>query len=591
MTNPTSQFSAVLPDDVARGAAAIRSDWKASDKIGRLWKGDADVWTGGDEGRWLGWLGLPQAQLAGAARFATISAEAKAEGVTHVLVLGMGGSSLCPEVLRTSFAGRAGAPELLVCDSTDPAQVAAFAAEVPIATTLFVVSSKSGGTLEPNIFQAYFFDRAVQALGAAKAGSRFIAITDPGSAMEKVAAANGFRRTFHGLPSVGGRFSALSDFGLVPAALVGIDAKRLLERAAEMATSCGPKSSVDSNPGVALGAILGASARLGRDKVTISTSKSLPRLGAWLEQLIAESTGKLGKGIIPIDGETLAEPASYAADRVFVRLGLANEGDASIDARLEALSSAGHPVVRIVLRDAYDLGAEFYRWEFATAVVGSVLGVHPFDQPDVEASKLETKKLTTAYEEAGHLPAEVAFFEQDGIQLFADPRNEAALVSAKGTVRSLESILTAHFARLKPRDYAALLAYLPMTPGIEAALRLLQNRIHDATTAAVCLGFGPRFLHSTGQAYKGGPNSGVFLQLTCDDAVDLPVPGKRYTFGVVKSAQARGDLAVLAERGRRALRVHLPADVDRRLERLSEAIDAALPHPAVPARPSRPASP
>ena len=591
MTNPTSQFSAVLPDDVARGAAAIRSDWKASDKIGRLWKGDADVWTGGDEGRWLGWLGLPQAQLAGAARFATISAEAKAEGVTHVLVLGMGGSSLCPEVLRTSFAGRAGAPELLVCDSTDPAQVAAFAAEVPIATTLFVVSSKSGGTLEPNIFQAYFFDRAVQALGAAKAGSRFIAITDPGSAMEKVAAANGFRRTFHGLPSVGGRFSALSDFGLVPAALVGIDAKRLLERAAEMATSCGPKSSADSNPGVALGAILGASARLGRDKVTISTSKSLPRLGAWLEQLIAESTGKLGKGIIPIDGETLAEPASYAADRVFVRLGLANEGDASIDARLEALSSAGHPVVRIVLRDAYDLGAEFYRWEFATAVVGSVLGVHPFDQPDVEASKLETKKLTTAYEEAGHLPAEVAFFEQDGIQLFADPRNEAALVSAKGTVRSLESILTAHFARLKPRDYAALLAYLPMTPGIEAALRLLQNRIHDATTAAVCLGFGPRFLHSTGQAYKGGPNSGVFLQLTCDDAVDLPVPGKRYTFGVVKSAQARGDLAVLAERGRRALRVHLPADVDRRLERLSEAIDAALPHPAVPARPSRPASP
>lgn len=576
MTNATSRFSASLPDDVARGAAAIRADWLATDKVARVWRGDGSLWTGGDEGRWLGWLRLPDAQLAGAARFSTLAAEARAEGVTHVLVLGMGGSSLCPEVLRTSFAGRSGAPELLVCDSTDPAQVASFAARVPIATTLFVVSSKSGGTLEPNIFQAYFFDRAVQALGAAKAGRRFIAITDPGSAMEKVAAANGFRRTFHGLPSVGGRFSALSDFGLVPAALVGIDAKRLVETAVELAAACGPASAADRNPGVELGSILGGAARVGRDKITFLTSASLPRLGAWLEQLLAESTGKQGRGVIPVDGETLAAPSAYGADRVFVRLEVDGEADAALDARLLALAKAGHPVVRIRLRDAYDLGAEFYRWEFATAVLGEVLRVHPFDQPDVEASKIETKKLTTAYEEAGRLPGEAPILEQDGLKVFADPRNAAAVSAAVGSARTLESILTAHFGRFRAGDYGAFLAYLPMTPAFEASLRTLQNRLRDAKHAAVCLGFGPRFLHSTGQAYKGGPNSGVFLQLTCDDAADLPVPGKRYTFGVVKAAQARGDLAVLVERGRRVLRIHLPSDVSRGLDRLARAVEAAL---------------
>ena len=591
MTTKTSRLSATLPADVATAAAAIRAEWKASDKILRVWAGDSTVWTGADEEKWLGWLRLPESQLAGADRFAKLSAEARAEGVTHVLVLGMGGSSLCPEVLRTSFAGQPGAPDLLVCDSTDPAQVASYAARVPIATTLFVVSSKSGGTLEPNIFQAYFFDRAVKKLGAARAGTRFIAITDPNSAMEGVAKANGFRRVFHGVPTVGGRFSALSDFGMVPAALVGIDAKRLLERAAECAVQCSPDRPSDSNPGLELGSILGAAARLGRDKITFSTSKSLPRLGAWLEQLLAESTGKDGRGVIPIDGEVLGPPSVYGSDRIFVRLGLAHESDVDTESRLNELANAGHPVIRITLRDAYDLGAEFYRWEFATAVLGSVLGVHPFNQPDVEASKLETKKLTTAYEESGSLPAETAFFEQDGIQLFADARNEAALLKVAGRSPSLESILGAHFARLKPGDYAALLAYLPMTPAIEAELNGIQNRLRDAKSVAVCLGFGPRFLHSTGQAYKGGPNSGVFLQLTCDDDVDVPVPGKKYTFGVVKAAQSRGDLAVLAERGRRALRVHLPADVERRLERFSEAIDASLPSDPGPDARLRPSTP
>lgn len=575
MPRSNVRLEASLPADLATEAAAIRADWITRDLVRRVWAGDSTVWTGGDEGRWLGWLGLPAQALAAADRFATIAAEARAEGVKHVLVLGMGGSSLCPEVLRTSFAPRAGAPELLVCDSTDPAQVASFGTRLPIATTLFVVSSKSGGTLEPNILLAHFFDRATKALGAARAGSRFIAITDPGSAMEGVARTGGFRRVFHGVASVGGRFSALSDFGLVPAALAGIDAKRLLERGAEMAAACGAAVGADTHPGVELGALLGAAARRGRDKVAISTSRSLPRMGAWLEQLIAESTGKGGRGVIPVDGERLGPPAVYGGDRVFVRLELAGERDAEVDRRLDALARAGHPVVRVTLRDLFDLGAEFFRWEFATAVIGQVLGVHPFDQPDVEASKLETKKLTSAYEADGGLPVESPFYEEGGLRLYADARNAAALLERAGARPSLASLLGAHWASAGAGDYAALLAYLPMTVANEAALDAVRNRIRDARRIAVGLGFGPRFLHSTGQAYKGGPNTGVFVQLTCDDAVDLPVPGRRYTFGVVKAAQARGDFAVLAERGRRALRVHLPADVASGLATLARAVEAS----------------
>lgn len=570
---------AAVPPAVAAGAAAVRADWAATGKVSRIFDADSTLWTGGDEGRWLGWLGLPASQLAGAARFAGIFADARARGFTHVVVLGMGGSSLCPEVLRTTFAPRPGAATLLVCDSTDPGQIAALERRLPLATTLFVVSSKSGGTLEPNILEAYFFDRVQAALGADAAGSHFYAITDPGSAMETVARTHRFARVFHGLPSVGGRFSALSDFGLVPAALCGIDVPRLLARAAEVATACSPSAPADRNPGLELGALLAACARAGRDKITLSASKSLPRLGAWLEQLLAESIGKGGRGVIPVDGETLAPPSAYGTDRVFVRLEVTGESDADVDARLLALESAGHPVVRIALRDAYDLGAEFYRFEFATAVLGAELHVHPFDQPDVEASKVATRSLTSAYEAAGSLPVEPALYAGEGVRLFADPGNAAALAAAVGPTRSLEAFLRAHLARIRPGDYVALLAYLPMLPEHEAALAAMQNRLRDDVRVASCVGFGPRFLHSTGQAYKGGPDTGVFLQLTCDDAVDLPVPGKRYTFGVVKAAQARGDFAVLAERGRRALRIQLGAGVARGLERLAAALRAAVRTP------------
>jgi transaldolase/glucose-6-phosphate isomerase len=339
-----------------------------------------------------------------------------------------------------------------------------------------------------------------------------------------------------------------------------------------MVKACGSASVADANPGVVLGTILGVAANHGRDKLTIITSPGILDLGAWLEQLIAESTGKIGKGIIPVDREKLAKPAAYGTDRVFAYLRLSNEINKAQDAAVTALEKAGHPVVRIVLGNKYDLGQEFFRWEIATAVAGSILGINPFNQPDVEASKVETRKLTEEYEANGKLPAEVPFFESAGIKLFADEKNTAALKNGG----RLADVLRAHLSRIGTGDYFAVLGYITMNPQNEGALQGIRHQVRDARKVATCLGFGPRFLHSTGQAYKGGPNSGVFLQITCDDAADLPVPGQKYTFGVVKAAQARGDFAVLAQRGRRALRVHLGKNVKGDLAKLAKAVQQAL---------------
>mgnify|MGYP001616888183 CR=1 FL=1 len=361
----------------------------------------------------------------------------------------------------------------------------------------------------------------------------------------------------------------LSAFGLVPAAVLGMDVARLLDRAGAMASSC--QKPPASNPGVALGIVLGEAARRGRDKLTIVASPPLWDLGAWLEQLIAESTGKQGKAIIPVDGERLAKPGRYGSDRLFVYLRLDGEHDPAQDEAITQLEQAGQPVVRIEIADRYAVGAEFFRWEIATAVAGAVLGIHPFDQPDVEASKIETRKLTDEIERTGALPTEEPFYADGDIRLFASAANREAV---RGT--SLVEILRTHLARIEAGDYFAVLAYVAMTDQHRQILQSVRHRLRDSRRVATCLGFGPRFLHSTGQAYKGGPNSGVFLQVTCDDAVDVPVPGTRYTFGMVKAAQARGDLAVLNERGRRALRVHLGQDVEAGLRRLEEAIGRAL---------------
>lgn len=580
-TNPQT---ASLPADLDAAVKKNLNDWRASGRVRRLWQHDASLWTGEDEANWLGWLDVTGEQLANAAKLKEFADEVKSAGLSDILLLGMGGSSLCPEVLALTFGQTPGFPRLHILDSTDPAQIRTVEKKLDLAKTLFIVSSKSGSTLEPNIYKQYFFERVRQTLGnnndKDKAGSHFIAITDPGSKVQLVAERDHFRHIFYGLPSIGGRYSALSNFGMVPAAAMGLDTGKFLTRTKEMVDACQASTPVEQNPGVMLGLILGTAAKLGRDKITLITSPGIGDLGAWLEQLIAESTGKLGKGIIPVDREQLGAPDVYSNDRIFAYLRLENAPDAVQDAKVAALEKAGHPVVRIAVSDIYNLGQEFFRWEIATVVAGSILGINAFNQPDVEASKIVTKQLTSEYELTGALPPEKPVLEEAGFKLFTDDKNAADLAKATGPEHSsdspLKNYLRAHLARLGAGDYFALLGYVEMNADHESLLQTLRMTVRDHKHVATCLGFGPRFLHSTGQAYKGGPNSGVFLQVTCDDAQDLPVPGQKYTFGVVKAAQARGDFQVLADRKRRALRVHLGSDVKAGLTKLRELVKQVL---------------
>jgi transaldolase/glucose-6-phosphate isomerase len=561
-----------LPKELQVALAASVEDWKKNNKVARLWQKDASLWSNADEGKWLGWLTITDEQLANLNTLKQFAAEVKKAKFKHMLLLGMGGSSLCPEVLRMTFGKIAGFPELHVLDSTDPAQIKAIEKKLDLKKTLCIVSSKSGSTLEPNIFKQYFFERVGKAVGDKVVGSRFIAVTDPGSKMQQVAEDDKFWKIFAGDPTIGGRYSALSNFGMVPAAAMGMDLGKFLKTTQEMVKACGASSTADTNPGVLLGNILGLAANHGRDKITIIASPGISDLGAWLEQLIAESTGKIGKGIIPVDREKLAKPSLYGSDRIFAYLRLANKPNKAQDAAVAAIEKAGHPVVRITLPNVYALGQEFFRWEIATAVAGSIIGINAFNQPDVEASKIETKKLTSQYEATGSLPPESPFFIAKDAKLFADDKNSAALSGGK----SLNEIVKTHLSHIGAGDYFALLGYIPMNAQNEKALQTIRTSVRDAKKVATCLGFGPRFLHSTGQAYKGGPNSGVFLQITCDDASDLAVPGQKYTFGVVKAAQARGDFAVLAERGRRALRIHLGKNLKSGLNALAKAVSQSL---------------
>jgi transaldolase / glucose-6-phosphate isomerase len=565
-----------LPEPLASKVKSTTAFWQSGGKMKRLWQRDATLWTGDDEAKWLGWLDIVEEQTAQQDQLQKLAKEVQVHGFQHVLLLGMGGSSLCPEVLRMTFGRVTHFPTLHVLDSTDPAQVKSFEHLIDFPKTLFIVSSKSGSTLEPNIFKQYFFERTKQAVGVTKAGSQFIAITDPGSKMQQVAEADRFLHIFFGRPSIGGRYSALSNFGMVPAAAIGLDTKKFLSNAAAMVKACGPDAAVEENPGASLGVILGTAAVNGRDKVTIITSPAISDLGAWLEQLLAESTGKIGKGIIPVDREHLAAPEVYGNDRVFVYVKLEGSTDSAQEAKVAAIEKAGHPVVRIAMNDIYELGAEFFRWEIATAVAGAIIGINAFNQPDVEASKIATRNLTAEYEKSGSLPAEKPVVEDSGIRLFTDEKNAAELAKAAGGDATLAAYLKAHFGRITAGDYFAVLGYIQMNPEHEDALQALRHAVRDKKRVATCLGFGPRFLHSTGQTYKGGPNSGVFLQITCDDSVELPVPGQKYTFGIVKAAQARGDFQVLAERGRRALRVHLGKDLKAGLAMLQSAVQKAL---------------
>src|SRR5215468_444585 len=562
-----------LGDGLGKAVVKSTEEWRASAKIRRLWSKDKSVWTGDDENKWLGWLDSPA--KADIADYEDFARRVKGQKFTDAVVLGMGGSSLGPEVLAETFPQMSGFPKLHVLDSTDPSQVRAMERRVNLARTLFIVSSKSGSTTEPNAMKDYFFDRVAKTIGADKAGHRFIAVTDPGSSLEKVAAKQGFARTFHGEPTIGGRYSVLSPFGLVPAAAAGIDVRGLIGHTLAMVRSCGADVPPHENPGVQLGLAMGLAGLEGRDKVTILCSKKIADFGAWAEQLIAESTGKEGKGLIPIEGEPLGEASLYGNDRFFIDIRTEGEADAAHDEKLAALERAGHPVVRIVMKSIDRIGQEFFRFEMATAVAGAILGINPFNQPDVESAKIKTRELTAAFEKTGALPPEAPVMSTAEADLYTDHANAAALRAA-GANGDLNSWIKAHLARSGRGDYVALLAYIERDGEHIEALQKMRLKVRDAKHLATCAEFGPRFLHSTGQAYKGGPDSGVFLQITADDAKDLAVPGQKASFGVIKAAQARGDFDVLTERGRRALRVHLKGGLKSGLKMLNAAIAEAL---------------
>ena len=556
--------------------AAEMDAWRSGGRIRRLWAGDSSLWSGADENKWLGWLDIVEKELVDIDKLIGFAKDVKQRRLSDVVLLGMGGSSLGPEVFGDTFGPQSGWPRFHMLDSTDPAQINAIEQDIDLDKTLFIVSSKSGSTLEPNIFLDYFFDRVTKVSGKDKAGEHFVAVTDPGSSLEQRARQLSFARIFYGAPSIGGRYSVLSKFGLVPAAAIGINVQRLLEMTRPMQRACGADVPPAENPGVQLGIALGVAAtRFGRDKVTIIASPGLADLGAWLEQLLAESTGKQGRGLIPLAGEPLTTPECYGKDRFFAYVELEGKDDSTQRAAVKALETAGHPVARIKVKDIWHIGQEFFRWEIAVAVAGAIIGIDPFNQPDVEASKIKTTALTHDYEKSHSLPKQEPIFRENGLALYADPRNAGEL----GRHNTLNGYLKSHFGRVhsgeKSGDYVALLAYIERNGSHTQALTTIRARIRDKLHAATCLGFGPRFQHSTGQAYKGGPNSGVFLQVTCDDPKDIGVPDHSYSFGVVKAAQASGDLEVLVERGRRSLRVHLK-DVDTGLAELGRAVEAAL---------------
>lgn len=561
-----NQATYSLPPKIEGAVRSLIAEWNGEEKIRRIWERDAAVWTGSDESKWLDWLTVADEEIGETLQYNDLQADIEQAGFEHILLMGMGGSSLCPEVLAITF----GKTNFHILDSTVPAQVKSIEERLDLSKTLFIVASKSGSTLEPNCFKQYFFDRVSKITD--EPGKQFVAVTDPGSKMEKIAKEDGFRYVFYGKPEIGGRFSALSAFGLVAAAAMGLDVDIFLRRAVRMSEIC-RRSDAAENPGALLGLVLGACHALGRDKLTIFAAPEVHDLGAWLEQLIAESTGKMGVAIIPVDREPLMDADDYYNDRVFVSIGVkGSPTDEQSYQRLEEIERQGHPMIRIELESLYHISQEFFRWEFATGVAGAVMNINPFNQPDVESAKVEARKITEEYERTGSLPEEKPFYEEDGVRLFTDEANVKELNESVGGAKSLANYLNAHISRLSSNDYFALLGYVEMNSENEAAMQAIREKVLNKELAATCMGFGPRFLHSTGQAYKGGPNTGVFLQITSDDLEDMEVPGQKFTFGVVKAAQGLGDFQVLAERGRRALRVHLGADVSAGLLKVLQCI-------------------
>jgi glucose-6-phosphate isomerase len=545
-------------------AGAARRIW---DGDGSLWKQERETVTEIEDR--LGWLELPTSMPMEVSRLTALAMEVQAAGMERVLLLGMGGSSLAPEVMRCVLGVSPGYPDLVVLDTTDPTQIRRVTQAGPLSRSTFIVASKSGTTEEMQSLFAHFRAALIAEVGEERWARHFVAITDAGTELEALARAGPFRALYLNPSDVGGRFSALSFFGLVPAAFIGADLDELLRRAKAMAWQCRAMASPADNPGLLLGAIIGELAcqpAHPRDKLTLLTSPKLSPFGAWAEQLIAESTGKDGVGILPVEGEWLRQLERYGPDRLFVYLRLDGDQNATSDARVSALVEAGEPVVVLRLTDPYDVAAEFFRWEFATAVAGQRLGVNPFDQPDVESAKVRTHRALERYRETHSLPEEPVILREGVLSVYA-PDLQATTVSDH---------LRAFLAGATEGDHVALMAYIERNATNRGLLQSMRHRIGEALHLAVTLGFGPRFLHSTGQLHKGGANNGLFLQITQDETDDLPIPGQPYSFGVLKRAQALGDFQALRGLGRRAMRVNLGADVQAGLRELGAAIDAAL---------------
>jgi glucose-6-phosphate isomerase len=522
-----SAMEAAVVDEVAR----------------RIWSKDPSLWKSDEDNarvirNSLGWLTVADEMLRVADELVEFAETIRARGFKHVMVCGMGGSSLCPEVLARTFGQQEGFPELLVLDSTDPDVIAAFKTRIDIERCLFIIASKSGSTTEPNVFYKFWYDQLSQR--RENPGDNFIAITDPGSPLVKTAEELKFHRTFLNQADIGGRYSALSYFGMVPAALMGLDVRRFLDRARQAA-----QSDVSENSALPLGVVMGECANAGRDKLTLVIDPPLETLGLWIEQLVAESTGKEGKGILPVNGETLGTPDVYGNDRLFVSISLGAVSKETKD-KLDTLAEAGHPVVHRELATVYRLGAEFFEWEFATAVAGWRLGINPFDQPNVQEAKDATKELLESFVRRGRL----------------DERDKSA-----------DEDITKLLETIKPGDYIAFLNFIEETPELDRKFQEIRTRLRDATKCAVTVGYGPRFLHSTGQLHKGGPDSGVFFQIIADDQTDFPIPGEDYTFSILKQAQALGDFRALSKRGRRVIGIVLSDDIVPALDRI---VGAAL---------------
>jgi glucose-6-phosphate isomerase len=537
--------------------------------VQRLWRMDGSLWTSDPEEQAaipgsLGWLRVVEKMKERVSEIDAFVRSVKEAGFTHVVHMGMGGSSLAPLVFQSLFRSGQGGLPLTVLDTTDPSTVSDVEQRVRVATTLFIVASKSGTTSEPLAFGDYFFDR-VRAVKGDRAGENFVAITDPGTPLVKLAEERRFNRTFLNFADIGGRYSALSYFGLLPAALMGLDPKELIREATKMARACGPSVPASDNPGVLLGATMGEMARAGRDKITFLLPDNMASLGVWLEQLIAESTGKEGTGLLPVTGEPVGDPRVYGSDRFFVHIFIKGQAEPKLEESVGVLRAAGLPVVSIEIRDEASVVQEFFRWEVATAVAGAVLGINPFDQPNVQESKDATNRLLKSVQERGSLtePAPVmthgplSFFRKDGTD-------------------SPETLLWDFLSLARPGDYVAFQDYLPEDPETEALLKAIRMHIRDALHLATTTGYGPRFLHSTGQFHKGGPNTGLFFQLTARDAVDISIPGKPYTFGIFKRAQALGDLEALTRHGRRVMRIDLGDNAKKGLGFLRRLFAGAL---------------